>query len=81
MIKYSDAVATKWSGLDVEFYLCDILDLKVKDEAGLNKYLDKVMDDILESCQEEVIQLINQAIANHVEEELVQLKKDINEFR
>ena len=45
MIKYSDRAAVNWSGLDVEYHLCDVVDLKVKDEEGLNKYLHEVMDD------------------------------------
>lgn len=81
MIKYSDRAAVNWSGLDVEYHLCDVVDLKVKDEAGLNKYLHEVMDDVLEVYEDEIIEFINHHVWMYLEDHLVKIKKDINEFR
>lgn len=83
---YVESSCVQWSGMDIENHLEGRLDLDSvmfmhQNFRKLGDYLDAVMVCVLDRYEDEIIEFINQKIAVYVEDELVQIKKEIDEYR
>jgi hypothetical protein len=83
---YVESPCVQWSGMDIENHLEGRLDLERvmflhENFKKFHDYLDGIMECVLEDYEDEIIEFINGKIAIYIEDELAQIKKEIDEYR
>jgi len=77
---YNTPPCLYWTWEDMYHNLKNIVDLGDCDD-GMKEYLEEILEEFLGEYENMIIQYINQLMSVYIEDELVKIKKNINELR
>ena len=79
-MKQVENASLNWSGSDIEAFIDPIIEPTAEESKKLQGYFNSVMEDVIESHRDDIIEFINNIIMDHIYYNKQEIKQEIEQI-